>query len=776
MKMKILCSLALGALASTQVEAQFTPIPLGAGSYTHDIIVEKEATQTYVPGSTASMDGGTNNTGSTWYEMGYNFDAPQTGIPAADSVIFSESAADHLFQMPADYAANNALMIDQTIREGRLTLTSPAVFSGLSLLASAANGSVVLNYTINFAGGTTETGTVTAPDWFGGTPVAITARGRVAPLSFSFSAVDTDNPRLYAVDIPIVNTTAAIQSIDFSFNSGGENGRAGIFAVSGSNGADYMPIEVTGFNQDMIVEAGATRPAPLMVTDASMDGGTANTGASWYEQGFNPRALTTGLPEAGTTLTNTSAPDHVYRMAESYTSTPNAALIDTTLPTATLTFATATGQSALSILASAGGGAVTLNYDIVHTDSSVQTGTIVIPDWFNATPFAYTTRGRVGVDSGVFSAVNTENPRLYSVDIAVERTTVPISQVTLTYASGNGHAGILALSGTAGAVRPIFDVQPGSTNVYEGSATELTASVSGTEPITFQWQREVNGTYENVSNSATITGANAATLVLSSPAVENGGNYRLVASNVGGASTSLVSRLNVFSTTQDITAPGDVVTSIGGEVPANEPVENAIDNTTTKYLNFGTDGNTSAPYVGPTGLTISPQVGSTVVSALRLYTANDAADRDPADFTLEGSNDGTTFNVIASGPLALPTGRNDAGLDLDPLTQDVQEVHFANTAGYTTYRLTFTNVRNNGAANSMQIGEIELLGEPGTGTPVGPRLSIERSGSDVTISWDGAGTLQATPTLDDPQWTTVEGTGSVTVPASGEHRFFRVVR
>ena len=776
MKMKTLCGLALGALASTQVEAQFTPIPLAAGSYTHDIVVEKAAPHPYVAASTASMDGGTNNTGSTWYEVGYNIDSPTTGIPEANTVVTSESAADHTFRMPADYTINNALMIDQGIREGRLTLTSAAAYSGLSLLASAANGSVGLNYTITFVGGATETGTVTAPDWFGGTPVAITARGRVTPTGYGFSAVDTDNPRLYAVDIPVVNT-AAIQSIDFSFNTGGANGRAGIFAVSGLTGAEYTPIAVTGFNQDMIVEAGATRPAPIEVTDASMDGGTANTGASWYEQGYNLQALTTGLPQAGTTLTNVSAPENVYRMAASYTATPNAVLIDTSLPTGTLTFATAANQSALSLLGSAGGGAVTLNYDIVHTDSSVQTGTIVIPDWFNAVPFAFTTRGRVGVDSGIFSAVNTDNPRLYSVDIAVERTTVPISHVTLTHVSGGGHVGILALSGTAGAVRPIFDVQPiATTNVFEGSATELTATVSGTAPITFQWQREVNGIYENVSNSAGVTGANTATVAFSNPALTNSGNYRILASNVAGVSTSLVSRLNVFTTTQDITAPGDTVTSIGGATPDNEPVANAIDNTTSKYLNFGADGDQANPYVGPTGLTVTPQIGSTVVTALRLYTANDAADRDPADFTLEGSNDGTTFNVIASGPLALPTGRNDAALDLDPLTQDVQEIHFANGAGYTTYRLTFTNVRNNATVNSMQIGEIELLGVQGTGTPTGPRLSIARSGTDVTISWDDGGTLQATPTLANPEWTTVPGSSPVTVPTSGNYRFFRVVR
>src|SRR5688500_18094565 len=114
MKKTTLCSLALGALtASTPLQAQFTPIPLAAGSYTHDIVVEKEAPHPYVAASTASMDGGTNNTGSSWYEVGYNINSPATGIPEEGTVVTSESAVDHTFRMPADYAANNALMIDQ---------------------------------------------------------------------------------------------------------------------------------------------------------------------------------------------------------------------------------------------------------------------------------------------------------------------------------------------------------------------------------------------------------------------------------------------------------------------------------------------------------------------------------------------------------------------------------------------------------------------------------------------------------------------------------------
>jgi hypothetical protein len=777
MKIKRYCGLALVALtALTQAQAQFAPIPLTAESYNYDVVVEKEGPHPFVPATTASMDGGTNNAGATWYEIGYNLDSPDTGIPVAGSTVVSETAADHSYQLPASYTAKNALLIDHAFTNGTLTVTTPAAYSGISLLASAANGAVVLNYTLHFSDGSTETGTVTAPDWFGATPVAITAHGRVVALSGGFQNVGEANPRLYSVDITVTNSSKVLNSIELGFNSGGANGRVGVFAVSASTGGEFTPIAVSGFTQDMIVEATASHPAPLEVTTASLDAGTLNTGSTWYEIGYNTAAPTTGVPQAGTLLTNQAAADHTYRLAPSYTSASNAILIDSTVTTVTITPATPASYSALSFLGSAGGGAVTLSYEITHSDNSVQTGTLVIPDWFNVNPYAFTPRGRVDVGNGGFSAVNTENPRLYSIDLAVERTSTPITRIALTYAEGNGHATIVALSGTAGAVRPIFDVQPAAALAFEATSAQLTATVSGTAPITFQWQREVNGAYVNVSNNATITGANTATLSFSNLNRTNGGNYILIASNAGGSSTSLVTRLTVLSSALDVTSPSDTVTSVGGNSPDNEPVTNAIDDTTSKYLNFGADGNQDNPYVGPSGLVVTPAVGSTVVTGLRIYTANDAEDRDPADFKLEGSTDGTTFTVIASGALALPSGRNDAGLALDPLTQQLQEVDFANTAGYTTYRLTFTNVKNNANVNSMQIGEIELLGTTGTGTPQGPRLQIAHSGANVTISWDGGGTLQATSDLNNPQWTTVEGTSPVTVPTTGTARFFRVVR
>ncbi|HEX7859727.1 MAG TPA: immunoglobulin domain-containing protein [Verrucomicrobiae bacterium] len=769
MKRKLICSTAFLALAAvTPLQAQFNPIQLTPGSYLQDVIVEREALRPFVAATTASMDGGTNNSGWTYYEIGYNIDAPETGIPAAGSTFTSQDLPDHTFQMAASYKVPNALMIDQVSSNGTFIVTTPAAYSGVSLLIAAANGSVGLNYTLQFSDGTSEMGTVTAPDWFGASPTAVTAGGRAAAQAGTYANVGSADPRIYSADIVVTNASKLIRAIEFSFGTGGENGRAAIFALSGSTGAEFTPVAISGFTQDIIIEFDAAHAGPVLSTDATLDGGVNNAGATFYEIGFNPYSPTTGVTRAGTTLTN-AAGDHVYRMATSFAA-PNAVVIDSLTPTATLTLATPAAHSALSVLGSSGGGAVTLTIDITHEDSSVQTGTIVIPDWFNVVPYVLATRGRVNIENGVFESVNTENPRLYGVDIAVQNTTSPIASITLTHASGGGHATIFALSGTAGAVKPIFEVQPANVSVFENTPAQIAATVSGTAPITFQWQREVNGSYVNVA------GGTGSTLDLSSASVTNTGSYILVASNVGGSSTSLVARLTVFSTAADITSPTDVVTIIGGNSPENEPVANAIDNTTSKYLNFGADGDQANPFVGPAGFEVTPAVGSTVVTGLRVYTANDADGRDPADYKLEGSTDGQNYTVISSGSLALPGARNAAGLELDPLTQGVQEVLFSNTAGYTSYRVTFTNLKNSAGVNSMQIGEVELLGVTGTGTPQGPRLQITRSSGGVNIAWDGGGTLQATTDLANPNWTTVPGSSPVTVPTTGSYQFFRVVR
>jgi hypothetical protein len=222
---------------------------------------------------------------------------------------------------------------------------------------------------------------------------------------------------------------------------------------------------------------------------------------------------------------------------------------------------------------------------------------------------------------------------------------------------------------------------------------------------------------------------------------------------------------------RDITSPSDAITGIGGTWPMAESPTNLFDNTTTKFLNFGVDP-TSAPFVGPVSVVVTPAAGSSVVKAIRFYTANDAPERDPADFVLEGSNDGTTFTQIAAGALALPTTRNVAGQN--PLNGANQTVAIANTTAYTTYRITFNNVRNNATANSMQVGEVDLLGDVST-EPIGPRISVSRSGSEITLTWTGGGSLEASPVIGTgATWQVVDSDGSYTTSTATGMRFFRV--
>src|SRR5437762_13735807 len=94
----------------------------------------------------------------------------------------------------------------------------------------------------------------------------------------------------------------------------------------------------------------------------------------------------------------------------------------------------------------------------------------------------------------------------------------------------------------------------------------------------------------------------------------------------------------------DVTLPGDPIVPTSNNSPGSEGVANAIDNTANKYLNF--DGANSAI---PTGFTVTPNVGPTLVTGLTLTSANDAADRDPTTYALSGSLDGTNFFTIASG-------------------------------------------------------------------------------------------------------------------------------
>jgi hypothetical protein len=159
----------------------------------------------------------------------------------------------------------------------------------------------------------------------------------------------------------------------------------------------------------------------------------------------------------------------------------------------------------------------------------------------------------------------------------------------------------------------------------------------------------------------------------------------------------------------DVTKPGDTVIGVpnDGDWPPVEAPPLAIDdNVYTKYLHFKGD---FIPYAGPTGLRVTPSVGSTVVTGLTFTTANDVPGRDPTTFELSGSNYSINgpYTVIAVGTIS-----DFAGVIPWPrLTKTTQPIRFANSVAYKHYQLLFPSIRGpvGGMVNSMQIAEVELL-------------------------------------------------------------------
>ncbi len=173
----------------------------------------------------------------------------------------------------------------------------------------------------------------------------------------------------------------------------------------------------------------------------------------------------------------------------------------------------------------------------------------------------------------------------------------------------------------------------------------------------------------------------------------------------------------------DVTVKGDPLVGIPndgvgsdaiGGWPAAEVPANAIDDDITKkYLHFKGDAE-------PTGFSVTPSLGATVVTGLTFTTANDAVERDPVKWELYGSNkaDGP-WALIASGTIddfARPW-------DWPRRWKNVTPIAFSNVMPFTNYKVMFPTVKRQINAlpvtpNSMQIAEVELLGKAAAAGPV----------------------------------------------------------
>jgi len=718
-------------LAVSGVRAGYYPLAVTTSSYNADVIVEKSATPAVVPGgyTTASMDGGSANNGNAWCEMGLYTSDGTVGLPPAGTTIVDLTFSDHSYTFAPSWKANNAIMLDATSYSNlyTFTLTTPATYGQLCFLTSGGNGGCVFQWTAHHVDGTKEMGQQPSADWFNGANYAFIANARSDAQTFALNNYDSNNPRLYGKNVTLANTTSPVTSIDLQYVSSAGGAHTCIMAVSGQapGGGNFNPIAVTGYNADIVVEAaagplsnaGALTAAPLTTfTTATMDAGTNNTGNTWYEQGYVPAYPLTGLPPAGSILVSTNLPDHSYQMAPDYTQ-PNAIYVEADNPAAEITFANPTPFSALSFLSANANGDENLAVAIGHADGTWETNYFLSHDWFDSAPAAFSANGRIDLDTGVINNLNNAVPHLFEAQFPLTDTASPVTSAWLLWtnaANTGGRTVVLAVSGSAGVPAPIINAQPASVAVSAGANVSFTVGVLGSGPFTYQWQAAgPSGVFSNLTDVAgAVSGSKTATLQLTAVTTDiSGMNFQVIVTSAGGSVTTQPATLTVYSTLANLAQPTDGIVAYAG-FPNGSPewVQSAIDGTTQKYLNFGL--NDGSPFRGPCGLIWTPQLGSVIVSGIRIFTANDAPERDPANFILEGSNDGGAhWSLISSNLIALPTTRNtDSTANPIVLTDAFGEVDFHNSVGYTSYRLSFTMVRNNATANSFQFAEVQFLG------------------------------------------------------------------
>lgn len=138
-----------------------------------------------------------------------------------------------------------------------------------------------------------------------------------------------------------------------------------------------------------------------------------------------------------------------------------------------------------------------------------------------------------------------------------------------------------------------------------------------------------------------------------------------------------------------IFSPGMTITCLNGCNSGGDIVDNVIDGSyATKFLDFNQVN---------TGFTVNTNVAAVVTNRIDLTTGNDAANRDPRDYTLEGSNDGSSWTTITSGSLPCVAARGYT-----------HSYTFSNATAYSWYRVSFSTVCDALNSNSMQIAEVQL--------------------------------------------------------------------
>ena len=360
-----------------------------------------------------------------------------------------------------------------------------------------------------------------------------------------------------------------------------------IILASGLDAQVYNPIEVTGFNHDVVAEGDGN--SSLATTTKEMDALFPSNYVLCTRQfatanAFQPENLY-GLPDSG----RFSVPGRTFQMAPFdqnnvlYLMAGESGFLQLVQPARYTNFS-------LLALATEGDAQVSLKFHF--SDGSTQTFIKTIEDWFNAiVPPTFSGYGRVKRMDGPIMAGNYEaaaqgNPRFRNLDLVLPCDKILESiEVTNTGFAGSQsfRAFILAVSGLEKKATPAVAISTSDTTACLGQPMRFTAKAdSGGSAPQFTWR--VNhgpaaGT-DSVFTSSTLQDGDTVTCTLNSSA------FCAFPDTV--VSNKYVVRLKPLRSPLIRVIPEDSIACEGDQVQFRAETENCGDNPTYRwYINDG---------------------------------------------------------------------------------------------------------------------------------------------------------------------------------------------
>ena len=495
----------------------------------------------------------------------------------------------------------------------------------------------------------------------------------------------------------------------------------GIYLSVGAS-AQFTPIQLSGFNQDVIAEAGTSA---LATTTIEMDAISPSNSVMFSAAFAATNGLSAGLPANGTII---NGPD-TYQLAPFNTS--NVLFVRRT-QSADLTLTAPSSYAKIRLLAFSTEMSSTLNISLGFTDGTTTAylNGAVLSDWFDGPAnIVLQGYGRIKrLSSGPYTVEGLpSNPRMYYLEIALNCTDrfkllnrISIANVTSSGSSLFPNAIFLAASGLPYSQTITPQITPANCNGLNNGSIALTVSGSSS-PYTYSWNTTP------AQSGATATGL--------AP-----GNYTCTITDAGGCASTYNGTVGLTNNAT-VTATATPATICSGQTAQLSAVPGVGQFSTYAWTPGSLSGSSVSVSPGTTttytlqashasGCNATTQVTVTVAPDPSAPQANPVSVCSGGDVTLTVQNPvaGSTYQWFSSatGGTVLFTG---VGYGLSNVTSNVTYyVQTVNSAGCLSPTRTAVDVTVNPLAPAPLVNDVVVC--PGTDASL-----LVQNVTTANISW-----------------------------------------